>query len=62
VKIGEYFFRIVFCYLIPILVVISILNSEKAYAEEINYKSQSIKSDIKQTNSDIIKGLKFDYH
>jgi len=39
----------------------SILNSEKEYAKEINFKSASTKSEVKLSNSDIIKGLRFTY-
>ena len=63
VEIGEYFFRIIFCFAVPIFVVFVILKSEYNYIKEISLASSSNNSINKKNNSDnYIRGLNFQYH
>ena len=62
VEIGEYFFRIVFCFAIPIFVVFVILKSEYDFIKEASLASSSNCSNGKKNDShNFIRGLNFQY-
>jgi hypothetical protein len=61
VELGEYFFRIVFCFAIPIFVVFIILKSEYNYIKEICSHSSSNNSKNKNNSDDFVQGLNFKY-
>ena len=63
IEIAEYFFRVVFCYFVPIIMILYIVKAEFDYVKDaslMSLKSDSIgKDDI---GEDFIPGLKFSYN
>ena len=64
VEYCEYFFKMIFCYVIPIYTVLMIIKKEFKYASEQHLMAQTSDFITKEKNSkgEQIKGLHFQYH
>lgn len=61
IRIGEHFFRIIFCFLIPVSVVLLIMRAEKIHTDEISNRSTSSEFNYQDSSKDVIRGLYFKY-
>ncbi len=63
IGICEYFFKMIFCYIIPILTVLMIIKKEYKYAKEQTILAQTTEVLGKEDSSSAekIAGLKFNY-
>lgn len=63
VEIAEYFFRVVFCYFVPIIMILFIVKAEFDYVKDASLMSLTSDSVVKDDlGDDFIPGLKFNYN